>query len=156
MPIQESVIAALQAGLRLPGGVQELEAMGLRPATISALESMRLSNLRGRNVLKINVDHAALTGSLCLSAATTMIQRGASNAMLLSVLGLTRNEIAAQRAALGIPAPVGRTPMPMLDIRHRILAVYDANASLARAERLIATHDAVSMYTLAQIWAIVA
>ena len=46
--------------------------------------------------------------------------------------------------------------MPMLDIRHRILAVYDANASLARAERLIATHDAVSMYTLAQIWAIVA
>ena len=156
MRIQEAVIAALQAGLRLPGGAQELAAMGLRPATISALDEMKPSSLRGRAVLRINVDHAALIGSLCVSAATNMIQRGASNSMLVSVLGLTRSEIAAQRGALGIPAPIGRTPMPMLDIRNRILAVYSANASLARAERLIATHDAVSMYTLAQIWAIVA
>jgi len=156
MAIQEAVIAALQAGLRLPGGAQELAAMGLRPATISVLDAMNPSSLRGRAVLRINVDHAALTGSLCVSAATNMIQRGASNAMLSTVLGLTRSEIAAQRGALGIPAPIGRTPMPMLEIRNRILAVYVANSSLARAERLIATHDTVSMYTLAQIWAIVA
>jgi hypothetical protein len=156
--IQEAVIAAMQAGLGLPGGADELAALGVRPAAISALASLspkQRNQLRGRVVLRINIDFAALTGHMCESAATGMIQRGASNKMLMDVLGLSRVEIAAQRAALGAPAPSGRTPLPSQEVRERITAVYAANAALPRAERLMATHDAASMYTLAQIWAIV-
>lgn len=158
MPIQEALISALQAGLQIPGGDEELAAMGVRSASIAALRTLspsHLNQLRGRPVLTLSVDHAALTGSMCVSAAAGLIQRGASNAMLCTVLGLSRSEISAQRTAIGIPAPTGRTALPLQSVRERILSVYQANAALPRAERLIATHDAVPMYKLAQIWAIV-
>ena len=158
MLIQDAVIAALKAGLESPGGAEELAALGVRPAAIAALMSLspaQLAQLRGRAVLQITVDFAALTGNLCTNAATAMIQRGASNRMLMDVLGLTRLEIVAQRAALGIAAPSGRPPLPCQRGRDKIKALYAANSSLPRAERLMATHDAASLYSLAQIWAIV-
>ena len=158
MLIQDAVIAALKPALESPGGVEELVALGVRPAAISALMSLspaQLAQLRGRAVIQITIDYAALTGNLCTNAAIAMIQRGASNKMLMDVLGLTRLEIAAQRAALGIAAPSGRTPLPQLDVRDKIRALYAANSSLPRAERLMATHDSASLYTFAQIWAVV-
>ena len=158
MFIQEAVIAALKNGLDTPGGAEELAALGVRPAAISALTSLspaQQAQLRGRTVLQITIDYAALTGNLSTSAATAMIQRGASNRMLMEVLGLTRVEIVAQRAALGIAAPSGRPPLPRPEVRDKIKSVYAANASLPRAERLMATHDAASIYSFAQIWAIV-
>jgi hypothetical protein len=51
--IQEAVIAAMQAGLGLPGGADELAALGVRRAVISALASLspkQRNQLRGRVV----------------------------------------------------------------------------------------------------------
>ncbi|MBC2658133.1 DUF2857 domain-containing protein [Pseudomonas sp. MSSRFD41] len=174
--INEAVLSQLLDLVR-NGQLQRCREMGLEPEVLGQIQHPTvLSLLRNTPVTWVNVSiNSSMIQKLLSNAARTeeearvierAIRLGATTKLLKNFFGLSPQEIALQRAVIGVKAPHGRWPAVSEDQEHQIwyrwtnlmkqnqVSLEDSLAMLDIA-MLVAEELIADGLTLAQIWSFI-
>jgi hypothetical protein len=139
-------------------GSAALAALGVRPGVVDRLKMLdceMLPAMAEGALIGITLDFEAIarihTSDELLAE---LLRHGATNDIIIELLGLTVRAISAQRAAMGIPSKPGR-PTAM-DDKSTTLAeeAWRMAEHLPKAPRLLAVHEKLPMWPLSSLYAV--
>ena len=153
-----TIFAAIRTALKNdPASARNgLANMGLPLTAIDRIASMddeTLDEMVAKNVIRLNVDLCTLMQLRTLpDLIAEYIRRGASNDLMMTLLGVSPREIALQRAALGVPAALGRGSSVDQYSRERVRTLWQTLTDTRRADRLLMIADQFPMWSLTAIY----
>ena len=134
----------------------DLAALGVRPGVIERLRHLASDQsavLAESALLHIGLDYQVLASiHTADELLADYLRHGATNDLIIEILGLSVRMISAQRAALGIPSQSGRPVVPDERSTELALAAWRNAEHLPKAARLLAVHDKLPMWPLSSLY----